>query len=146
MRLVLATLLALPLPALAQDSVPVEDAPFKEAGNLASRLEGTADMAGPFSPVPPEAITTELVTQAEVLDVAGNRIGSARGVLIERDVPVALVFEVGGVFGVFERPVAVPLIDADIGQSATGAIRIILDITAAELQNMDRYEGPPLAE
>ena len=146
MRLTTLLLWLLPLPLAAQNTVAVEDAPFKEAGALSSRLDSDALQEDGYTPLPPAEITTERLSTAEVLDVAGNRIGNAQGVLVENGEPLALVFEVGGVFGVFERPVAVPLVQTDIGVAPSGAVRVVLDVTAEELRAMDRYEGPALTQ
>ena len=147
MRLALAAVaLALPLAATAQSTIPVEDAPFAAAGAQAPRLESAQALGGTYTPVPIEQVNTQLVSQAEVLDVSGNRIGNANGVLFDRGAPVALVFRVGGIFGVFEKPVTVPLMRTTVARSDSGATRIILDITEKDLRGMDRYEGPALTQ
>ena len=53
MRLATLALALLPAVAFAQDTIPVEDAPFKEACALSARLAAHADFAGTSLPVPP---------------------------------------------------------------------------------------------
>ncbi len=131
----------LPLPALAQVTIPVEDAPFKEASPLSGRLD-PAEIADSeaYPLVPPEEVTAELLTRARVVDFTGNRVGDLRGVVSEGETVVGIVLSVGGVLGTLDHPVAVPLDAVLVGRSeALGDTRIVVALTQAELAALPPY-------
>ena len=134
--------LAVPLPLSAQGTIPVENAPFKSAGDLAGRLDPQAMAAeGTFIPVPISEVTPELLEDAIVVDAAGNRIGAVDGVAMEDGLADGLIFRVGGVLGVLDHPVEVPIMETSIGRSEDYGVRVILDITHAELLELPTFQG-----
>ncbi len=132
-----------PLPALAQATIPVEDAPFKEASPLSSRLDPADLVDGDlYTLVPSDAVTGELLESSRVVDYAGNRIGDVAGIVGEGDTVVGIVLQVGGAFGVLDHPVAVPLDAMLVGRSEElGDSRIVVALTKSELESLPPYEG-----
>ncbi len=129
--------------ATAQATVPVEDAPYAAAGDLASRLDAAKLIDSDiYEPVPPALLSLPLLSEARVIDLNGNRIGEVSGVVEQGDLVVAIVLTVGGAFGVSDHPVAVPIHAVLVGQTADQAdTRIVVGLTEAELAALPPYEG-----
>lgn len=140
------TILALalvPAAATAQVTIPVEDAPFKEAGQLSARLDPTQIVDSDlYDLVPADAVTADLLTSARVIDFTGDRMGGVQGVIVEDQTITGIVLPVGGALGAAERPVAVPIDAVLVGRSEElGDARIVVGLTASELAELPRWEG-----
>ncbi len=140
--LILALSLA-PAMAPAQATIPVEDAPFKEAGQLSARLDPARIIDSDlYALVPPEEVTPDLLSSARVIDYSGDRMGDVQGIILDGEAITGIVLSVGGTLGAGARPVAVPIDAVLVGRSEElGDSRIVVGLTASELEQLPRWEG-----
>ena len=130
-------------PALAQSTVPVEDAPFKESGSLAGHLDPMEIVdSDAYPPVPRGEVTGELLSKSRVVDFEGKRIGAVSGVIEEEGRVVGIVLTVGGALGTLTHPVALPMDAVVVGRSEElGDSRIVVGLSEDDLAALPPYRG-----
>ncbi len=132
-------------------AVGVQDAPAYEY-NLATNtmedqqagMETTGDaMMDGFVPADVDKLTAETLTGTSVYGSGDEDIGEISELLLTADGKLdRAVIDVGGLLGIGERPVALPMADLDIVQAESGdEIRVYINKSQEELEAMPEYEG-----
>lgn len=139
---------AVVLVALASAHVQAQAAlPTDRAGMAA--LPTHRDMAAlppGLTPVPPENWTAEMLLGAEVRDRAAQAVAAVRDVQLTREGRLqGLLIEIGGLWGIGARTVAVPLSQVTVARPADapvkGEVRVHLAISAAALKALPAVDG-----
>ena len=104
---------------------------------------GTDTTDGGFTTVPVEQVTADALQGAPVYDASGEEVGEVSKVLIDASgKPAQAVVDVGGVLGIGEKPVALPLAELAIEQQQdSDEIRVTLAQTKEQLEAMPEYDG-----
>lgn len=127
------------------DGLPTHRADMASTGAGTAHEGGTAAAApGNHAPVmrdgfvllPPETMTSGMLTGATVYDVDDNSIGSVSDLLIGSDDRLeAVIVNMGGFLGIGSKPVALMIPDLDILRSANGdEVRIYVSLSRDELE------------
>ncbi|MFZ1728179.1 MAG: PRC-barrel domain-containing protein [Albidovulum sp.] len=96
-----------------------------------------------FANVPPQDMTTEMLTGAPVYDANDEWIGEVSQLNIDTDGSITkAVVDVGGFLGMGEKPVELALADIDILRQEGGTdLRVYVSMTKDQLEAMPTYEN-----
>lgn len=89
-----------------------------------------------------EERTVDRLMGADVFDIAGNKVGSVKDVVIGGDDDVlSLLVDVGGFLGMGAHTVNLPINDAEIGWSQSDDdVRVQVSMTRSQLEDMPAHE------
>ena len=140
---------AVVLVALASAHVQAQAALPTHSSDMAALPTHGAGMAGlppGLTPVPPENWTAEMLLGAEVRDRAAQAVAAVRDVQLTREGRLhGLLIEIGGLWGIGARTVAVPLSQVTVARPADapvkGEVRVHLAISAAALKALPAVDG-----
>lgn len=130
---------AVVLVALASAHVQAQAALPTHSSDMAALPPG-------LTPVPPENWTAEMLLGAEVRDRAAQAVAAVRDVQLTREGRLqGLLIEIGGLWGIGARTVAVPLSQVTVARPADapvkGEVRVHLAISAAALKALPAVDG-----
>ena len=106
----------------------------------------TASLPPGLEPVPPENWTAEMLLGAEVRDRAEIPVAEVRDVQLTREGRLlGLLVEIGGLWGIGAKTVAVPLAQVTVARpvdaASEPALRVHLAISADALKALPEVEG-----
>ncbi|MBL8561059.1 MAG: PRC-barrel domain-containing protein [Gemmobacter sp.] len=112
----------------------------------ATPVQAQAALPPGLEPVPPETWTAEMLLGAEVRDLAAESVAAVRDVQLSPEGRLqGLLVEIGGLWGIGARTVAVPLTQVTVARPADapvkGEVRVHLAISADALKSLPEVEG-----
>ena len=134
------------LSAAAVLLVALTSAHVQAPAALPTDLAGMAALPPGLTPVPPENWTAEMLLGAEVRDRAAQAVAAVRDVQVTREGRLqGLLIEIGGLWGIGAKTVAVPLAQVTVARPADapvkGEVRVHLAISAAALKALPAVDG-----
>lgn len=118
----------------------IEEAQTFHWGNDNADASAAYDRAG-YTPVVPDALTTEDLTGERVYDANDQWIGEVSQLLLTDDGKLdRAVIDVGGFLGIGEKPVALSMDQLRIVRDENGVLRVYLPLTREELEALPTYE------
>lgn len=121
----------------AEGTAEGTDATTAEVAN-----DATGGMAMPegYTAVGPEALTSELLTGANVHSSDDMSIAEVSDLVLTEDGQVTdVVLDVGGFLGIGARSVAIPMDRLIVGQAEGGAVRLWVNMTREELETLPEF-------
>ena len=122
------------------DAVSAAGAEIEQTASSVTAPEITRDG---YEAVKASALTSEMLTGAPVYDTRDEWIGEVGELILDNNGQVdTAVIDVGGFLGIGEKPVAKTLDSLTIKRATDdGALRVYVDATQKELEDMPAYEG-----
>jgi hypothetical protein len=104
-------------------------------------MDGTMALPDGYSAVPPDTLTAELLTGADVRDATDATIAEVSDLVLTGEGQVTdVVLDVGGFLGIGAKTVAIPMDRLTVATTEGGAVRVWVDMTKAELEALPEHQ------